>query len=102
MAYKGILRARIIASAVCNIFGIKKDAFANNSRFQDVNLARGIYCLVCYEEGIHPLFSSKVINCSRSNVVNITRHYKGYYDTHNKEVVAYYDLVNKYLQDAKK
>lgn len=99
MAYKGIIRARVILRAVCQVFGITKTMMTSNSYLRDIKLARGIYCLVCYDEGIHPLFSSKVISRTRSNVVNITKHYKGYYDTRDKEVVAYYELVNKQLQD---
>lgn len=99
MAYKGIIRAKVIARAVCQVFGITKTVLVSNRGLKEINLARGIYCLVCYDEGIHPLFSSKVISRTRSNVVNITRHYKGYFDTKDKEVVAYYELVNKQLQD---
>lgn len=102
MAYKGVLRARIIAAAVCKIFRINMKYLVNNPRKKDVNLARGLFCLRCYDEGIHPLFTGSVLKCTRSNVVNITRHYKGYYETKNKEVVEGYDRLKEKLDDGRK
>lgn len=101
MTYFGISRAREIVNATCKVLGVNKKTVVNNTRQRNINFARGIYCLVCYNEGIHPLFSSIVINCSRSNIINITRHYRNYYEIKDKEVVYYYNLVNKYLKDEK-
>lgn len=90
---KGIMETRRIFCAVRKVFGLTGEQLTRKERSRRLSMARGVYCLVCDAENIHSLFSCKVIQRSRNNVVNIARHYRGYYDTGDKEVVLYYGKV---------
>jgi len=95
---KGVQRARQIAAAVCKVFNIRLRQLIEETRVSNVKMARGIYCLVCDIEEVHPLFSSIIIKRTRQNVVNISRHYNGYFQSKDKEVVSYTERVMQLLR----
>lgn len=90
---KGVSTARRVAYAVCLEFRMTLRELTDAPKSRRMNLARGVYCLVCDKEGVHPIFSCKVLKRSRSNVINIARRYRGYRDTGYKEVAMCYDKV---------
>lgn len=90
---KGVSYARKVASTVCRQFNLSWQQLLHGSRSRNVSMARGIFCLVCDMEDIHALFVSQVIKKTRQNVVNITRHYRGYYEMNDKEVVKWFTKV---------
>lgn len=91
--WKGVREAQAVFSSVCKVFGLTGKELRSRECSQRLYLAWGVCCFICCDDGIHPSFSCKLIRRSRSNVINIARHYKGYYDTGGKEVVMYHDKV---------
>lgn len=86
-------RATYIADVVCRQLGIDKVDFHSPSRSCLRNISRGIFCLLCLmdKELIRSSVVAEILGCSRSNAVNVTRHYKGYYDIKDKVIMDGYN-----------
>lgn len=85
---------RLVAD-ICDVFNVDlTDITGDYGRRGRACFVRGIVCLYGYIfKGIHPETLCQLLTCTRANVINIARHYLGYYKSRDPEILRYITLI---------
>lgn len=91
-------KAAMLIEAVCDASGITTDDFRTLPKGLNVNIARGVACVLSRELHIIPRIFGEAFGRSRANVVNVSKHYRGYLSTKDRATVELYNKVKQILQ----
>ena len=90
-------KADRLIRVVSEASGISIDDFRTLPKGLAVNVARGVACVLSRELHIIPRIFGEAFGRSRANVVNVSKHYRGYLATHDKATVELYNKVKQIL-----
>ena len=89
--------AEMLLEAVSKASGYSVDAIKHATKSYGINVARGVACVISRELQIIPRVFGEAMGRTRCNVVNISKHYRGYLSTKDKATVNLYEKVKQML-----
>ncbi|MBQ9533488.1 MAG: hypothetical protein IJR71_05985 [Prevotella sp.] len=89
--------AEMLLQVVSEASGYSVDDIKHATKSYGINVARGVACVVSRELQIIPRIFGEVLERTRCNVVNISKHYRGYLSTKDKATVNLYEKVKQML-----
>lgn len=87
-----------ISELVAETVGVSFEEMLSKQKNASLNMARGVFFLVCKLHNYHPKVVGKFLNRSRCSCILTTKQYLGYYDSKDKLVCSYV----KQIEDALK
>ena len=88
-----------LAEKVCLASGVSLEELIGREKRTSVDVARGVFFMLSVEYGIHPKEASSYVGRSRSSCIVTAKHYKGYYDTKDKEVCKIVEKIKSFLKE---
>ena len=89
--------AEMLIGKVCEASGLSVEDFKHAPKGYKINVARGVACVLSRELQINPRIFGEAMGRTRANVVNISRHYRGYLATNDFSTVELYQKVKLML-----
>lgn len=89
--------AEMLVQTVCQASELSIEDFRTAPKGYKINVARGVACVLSRELKIIPRIFGETIGRTRANVVNISKHYRGYLSTRDKATVELYKKVKDLL-----
>lgn len=86
-----------LMQAVTETTGITMAMLQSRDKRLDICMARGVYYLIAKEMGIHPNVTSTLVRRSRSACIIVSKQYKGYLESGDKQVRTLYEKVKRKL-----
>lgn len=102
--YKQYELSDAIMRIICDVGNVTFYQLVSRKKTEHLNTLRGLFCLICRDNCVHPKLAAKLISRSRQNIINQTRKYKGYLQTGDPNTSKLYiDIINrlKINKDAK-
>lgn len=86
-----------IINAACKVTGHTYLDIIEKNKISELTDIRGVCCLISWEEGIHPRRFAKLMQRTRSNVINMAMKYRQFKRMNDSQTMYLYNLIKTEL-----